>query len=143
MILRDEITNDPLGRGYAQMTNAEVEVSLNAKDRTKIGGVMRNKFAIWAASTGVRAKIEDASTNMLDPLRSSALALLDFLRGGVSDNLDLSDAANMAMLDAWVAAGKVTAQQKADLVALATIECSRAEELDVRADDYTIRVARS
>lgn len=31
--LRDELRDDPLGRGYAGMTNKQVEQSMNARDR--------------------------------------------------------------------------------------------------------------
>jgi hypothetical protein len=50
-----------------------------------------------------------------------ALTVKDFLLGGVSDSLDLSDPVNQMMLGAWVAAGALTQPQADELIAMATV----------------------
>lgn len=140
--LRDELEADPLDIGYAGMSDAEVEAALFAKDRPVVVGVTRDKFAIWAAKTGVRSTIEDVSLDKDDPLRASALTLLDFIRGGVSTTLELTNADNLQMLGAWVAMGKITEAQKNELIALGTVTMSRAEELGLFVSASAIRDVR-
>lgn len=118
--LRDEIIAKCSSELIASRDTMAITATVNA-GRTRIDGVTRDKFAIWAAKTGVRATIEDTSTNLIDPLRASALTLLDFIRGGVSQTLELNNADNVAMLEAWVAMGKITETQKDELIALGTV----------------------
>lgn len=95
--------------------------------RTKQAMVPISFFLGWAASTGMRAVIEDTahlSTSIYyGTLRSAALAMLDIIAN--KTDLDLSTSAmgtaNLAMLGAWVTAGAITAAQEAQLVAMATI----------------------
>lgn len=88
--------------------------------RTRSGPVSRNSFAIWCGETGLRAVIEDVATDKASPLRSIALLCKDVLAGG-PDILDFSVAGNVAMLQAWVAAGAITQQQADALVALGAV----------------------
>lgn len=39
-VLKNEIVNDPLSRGYSGMTNSQLAVSLNLKNRTRMRGVI-------------------------------------------------------------------------------------------------------
>ncbi|MDE2437695.1 MAG: hypothetical protein KGM49_15680 [Sphingomonadales bacterium] len=89
------------------------------------GMVPISSFLGWAASTGMRAVIEDAAHSSASPyyatLRSSALAMLDIIAN--KTDLDLSSSAmgqgNLAMLGAWVTAGAINSAQEAALVAMA------------------------
>ena len=92
-----------------------IQAIYNAKT---VNGLVGN-FALlkWSAGNGLRASIQDLSANTLSPLRPSALALLDVIQGAAT-GLDLSDAGNIALLNAWVTAGVLTATQEAQLVAL-------------------------
>lgn len=85
---------------------------------TVTGSVSRARFIVWAASTGMRAVIEDLANDAQSPLRASALALRDLVQGA-SDALHLSDPTNLALLGAWEAAGALSAANKASLLALA------------------------
>ena len=98
--------------------------------RTALGYASREKFAMWAAKHGVRAKIEDHSSNPASPLRSIALALLDVLRSP-TEGIDLSVPDNAAMLGAWIASGEITHDQADELVALAS-RLDPVSEFDVR-----------
>ena len=136
--LASELKTDPLARGYAAHLSPYDEAGslalLNAPSYTLTGSVPRSTFAGWAASTGLRAVVQDTSTTVGSPLRSAALAILDVL-GGAADSLDLSasavGSANMQMLGAWVMAGAITAAQEAQLVALATAPASRVQVLGI------------
>jgi len=83
-----------------------------------IGAIMREDLATWAAETGMRATIEDESKDAQSPLRASALAILDVLRGAAI-GINLSKPQNMALLDAWEGAGKLNPIDKASFIALA------------------------
>jgi hypothetical protein len=97
--------------------DGEIAAALSV-GRTASVPVPRSVFAGWCGSTGLRAVIQDKAEAVGDPLRSSALSLLDFLQGGVAPGLDLSHAGNAAMLAAWVSLGAVSAEQRDELLAL-------------------------
>lgn len=130
MILLLEIQTGPLAATLAPLVNANNDIAiaeaLNAKNYTKLSSVTRNIFLIWAASTGMRATIEDHAANPSSPLRSSALSLKDILSDTAS-SIDFGIDGNVTMLEAWQAAGAITSQQKLDLLTLATIPASRAD----------------
>jgi|SRR3569623_393415 len=131
MDLTSYLKSDPDGLGLAALIAADNDVgvyeAITAKTTTKVDGVTRADFAIWAAGTGVRSTIQDLSADTNSPLRPSALSLLDFLMGGVAPMLQLDNANNMALIDTWVAMGAITAEQKQQLIAMATIPASHAE----------------
>lgn len=143
--LQDEIVIDPLQFGYVALVNEQpgrVCDLLNAPTRTRTGTVPVSVFAIWAGQTGMRGAIEDAASDKASPLRSIALTLLDLLRGGVSDALDLGHAGNQTMLSAWQQAGAITQAQRDALLALASQPCSRADELGLpRVTESDLRAA--
>ena len=81
------------------------------------GNIPTVAFVRWSAINNLRGVIQDLANNTASPLRSSALALIDVLRGA-SNGLDLSDSANIGMLNGWVTAGAITAAQETALIAL-------------------------
>lgn len=87
--------------------------------RTKVGYVDKGAFALWAATTGMRSKIEDHSSNVNSPLRSIALTCKDVLQGA-AEGIDFSKPENVLMLNAWISAGELSQQHADLLVALAT-----------------------
>ncbi|HEU4830676.1 MAG TPA: hypothetical protein VFS65_00715 [Candidatus Saccharimonadales bacterium] len=130
-VLNAEINNDPSGKGYAEMLPDRpgyVVDAINAKAETKVGIINRTDLTIWAASTGMRAVIEDVANDTQDPLRSSALAILDVLKGS-SSGIDLSKPENADILTAWESFGKLSATDKNAMIALAIQPASRAEIL--------------
>lgn len=125
-ILSDELTNDPLGRGYSGMTDAEAAAALNAADRPSVRPVSNKKYLKWLAGTR-RKKIADAaavhSSATVQGLAQMALDMIlradvDYVRGD-----------HEAMLDGLVAGGVLDADDKGALDDLADIQISRAEEL--------------
>lgn len=128
---KDEIQSGPLSATLAPYVaagdDATIAALLNAKTINAVRSVSRQVFVRWAAKTGIRAVIQDVSVIANDPLRSSALALLDIIQGGGTDGIDFSDADNIAMLAGWVALDRLTNAQRSELLALATIKISQAE----------------
>lgn len=88
-------------------------------DRVRVGSVQRADFAMWAASNGMRSKIEDHAADAQSPLRDAALACRDLILGA-ANSIDFSLTANMQMLGAWVAVGALTQTQADGLLSLAT-----------------------
>lgn len=114
MALRDEI----LALGMPLDDRGAIAETLSI-GRVKVGYVSREKFATWAAKTGMRAKIEDFSIASGHQLRSIALALIDVLRSPTA-GIDFSESENVQMLGAWVGAGELAQADADDLLAAAT-----------------------
>lgn len=108
--------------------------------RTRVGSVSRAIFSMWCGRTGLRAAIEDHARNTESPLRSIAITLEDFLRGGSTDAVDFAHPDNIYMLNVWEQAGAITNEQVQEIIALAT-EPDPVSENDVKraiwADDGT------
>ena len=143
--LYNELTTGPLSAELAPLITIGDEVAISAvfnrKDILVYSTISTNDFAIWAASTGLRAAIQDHAENASSPLRSIALTLLDLLTGNLERALDFGNTANVAMLEAWVTAGAITADQRNELLALSEKMISRAEQLGLEISNMTIRRA--
>jgi hypothetical protein len=138
--LRDELINDPLERGYANMTDAECAESLNTVNRTQYTAIGSDELLAWsgggasdATSTKSRyERIEDAAANHasleVKGACKAAVTLID--RDNTDLNLGLTDRA--AMVDGLVAGGVLTSDEKDELVAMGTRLVSRAQELGIR-----------
>ena len=134
--LKTEITTDPTHLGYAAFVASgedwRIADLLNSKSQSLPRPVPLAKILVWGAQTGVRKAIEAAANNASSPVQGIALATIDLLRGGLVSALDVTDPAiggTGGMLDALVSAGVMTADQKAQLVALNALPTSRAEVL--------------
>jgi hypothetical protein len=129
-VLKAELLTDPLALGYAAMTDQQCADSLNAPTRVRVEPLVPlAALAIWAAKSGVRAKIDRAAGDGTSPVQSVCLALLDMLAGLSGPPLDLGNPDNLAMVNGLVAAGVMTAGDKAGLLALQDVPTSRALEL--------------
>jgi hypothetical protein len=102
---------------FAGKTDAEIATLLNTKGSPVPGVVEPSALLRWGAASGVRAKIEDVAGTLNHPLRSVCLAVRDQLSTGVI-GLSVGSPDVVAMLDGLVAATVMTAQQKADVIAL-------------------------
>ena len=139
MTLRDEILNDPLQCGYAGMTPAELESSLNAKDRTRLA----DRYIGYGTVLSVFGAIDGAQ--ILDTLETLAATISPIkwaMRLLEGDKLNIADPATRAQIDALTPA-VFTEAQATTLKGLAGVACSRAEELGLVVNDYEIRMARS
>ena len=127
-VLRDELVKDPLGRGYAAMSDEQGAASLNNPDRTVIEQTM-------VTAKDLMARMDPgAAATILQKLESAAATnavvkwIMSFITGG-GEGIDLGHANTRAQIDALVAAGVLTATEGASLKALAQRTVSRAEEL--------------
>jgi len=106
MSLRDEILARPELAAAVAARDCEAIAAAISNGRVKIGRIERAEFAMWAATTGMRSKIEDHAANPSSPLRASALSLRDFILGS-ANALDLAIPENAAALQAWVSADEL------------------------------------
>lgn len=87
--------------------------------RTVLGQLPKEVFRRWAASTGVRAVIEDHALDAASPLRSIALTLRDVLWSN-TPSIDFAITENQQLLQAWVTANAITQEQANALLQFAT-----------------------
>lgn len=106
----------------ANGNDQQIAEAVSALTAPVVGGVPRSRFAMWAGKTGIRAVIQDHAYTVGSPLRAICLTLLDFLQGGVSDELAMNESDNQYMLSKWVEINAITQQQADDLLAMATTQ---------------------
>lgn len=111
---------------------AAIAIAVTAARPPVIGKVERAEFATWAATSGMRSKIEDAANDPASPLRDAALGIKDVLVGAAA-SIDLGISDNRDMLDAWVAFGQCSEIDKNKLLLLATRKADivTAEQVEV------------
>lgn len=131
-ILSDEILNDPLGKGYSQYLPDQpghVVGLLNAKTESKLGMLYKTDMTSWSVLTDMRKVIEDESLSIDSPLRSSALAILDVIRGDAASGIDFGKPINVQILDLWQYHSKLSVQDRSLMEQMATGLVSRMEIL--------------
>jgi len=129
LVLKNEITTDPKAKGYATFMASSpgtVVDMLNALTETMVKSIRSTTALAWAAA-GPYSAIVDASNNIAHACRASCLVIRDTLQSGVDIHLERSDV--RTMLDAWVTTNIITAAQRDDLLARATVPASRMEVL--------------
>lgn len=131
---KKEILTGPLADTVAPFVadgnDGGVVATLNAKTVDTIGNIDGESFRGWAAKTGIRADIEDIAQDKSNRiLRSIALTLIDIMRGGRDKGIDFANPDNKEMLNLWLSEGKITSPQYDELMALATVKISRAEQV--------------
>lgn len=129
--LTAEYVNDPLGRGYADMEPQEVAENMNeVEDRQITKAISSAELLAWSGANNRFMRISNAADNeaLPDALRSIAhVAKLLITRDGTS--LDLGKSDRVAMMQALVDGGVLTADDVTSITALASATVSRAEEL--------------
>jgi len=129
--IKIELDGDPLTRGYAGMTDEEVSMDVNTVYRTRKEPISSAELLAWSASDARLQKIKNASESGADDtIKSIALAAyLMITRGDTTLDLNLAD--RMALLNALVSYGVLTADDKTALESLAVVAISRGEELGI------------
>lgn len=132
-ILSAELTTDPLGRGYAEMSDQQAADSLNAVDRVR--NKTPHKAPLWAIKqlcleSGVWFALKAAAA-AASPIQAAAATAVELVEDRRFENLDLDNESAQAMLAALVAGGVATQAQVDAIYALGTEACSRAAELDL------------
>lgn len=126
MSLQTELSNDPLQRGYAGMTDAECAADLNEKRYAQVAErwiTERTIMAELADGQAIMEVLETVAEQSGEVAR--AVKWLDPARGG----LNIADAKVRAQIDDLATAQLLTQQQAEALKALAEQPASRAEVL--------------
>ena len=140
MSLRDELEQDPLSIGYAAMTNAEVEASLNAKTRIKYVSKMIGVGTILAQLQGQGGVFLDTLRTIGETNRDIHWLLeANIVRG----EFDVGDPASRYGMEQLAAQLPAFADGINRLLALSEQPCSRAEELGIVVNDFEVRQARA
>ena len=126
--LKREIVTDPLGRGYASMTDQQIADSLNTADRTTIVPTVVGALGIMrlvgpAIGAGILDKIEAAA--------NSDSRLKWFLRELSAQGVDLGHPVTRATIDELVVTGVLTQTEADSLKRAAERTVSRAKELEL------------
>jgi len=130
MILASEISGDPLDRGYATMTAAEIADSLNAVNRP--GLVPAEDVRRYLMLAGKWAFIaDDAVNHATAETRRACLTLTSALES--FEAFDLQDATILAVvsggLDGLVSTGHLVVDDKAAILGLENNRQSRGQEI--------------
>ena len=75
-VLKDELLNDPLGRGYSSMSDLEVIQSLLEVNRSVLTSILSDDLLAWAGMNGRFVKI----TRVAEDETKSAKERLDNLK---------------------------------------------------------------
>lgn len=134
ILLRNELTTDPLGRGYVGMTDQQVFDSLIAANRTRNRTSMSGDEIRQQTSAADWAALNNGSGNSADE-RGQWLAFT------ANDQIDPFAAANVSFVQTFFGATSQTVQ---NLAAARVESISRLEELGINIPTlHEIAVARS
>jgi len=133
-LLRDELDNDPMEIGYAQLIIAgahnRVADEINRPRYTAYGPVSISDILIWAAPSGIRARLRVAENEHTDEqVRSIAEVAWSLTNNPNIPAINLGDERVVQMFDILVAGGVITQEERDGLFAVAAILRSRAEVL--------------
>lgn len=131
--LKSELEDDPQSLGYTGDDVADAEL-LNTKSRAGYTPLGSRALLAWGAANGRLSKINDAANRVspYDALPASARSVAmaaDRMLSRSDTELDLSNAAHVALVDALVASQVLTAGDKTELLTMAATSISRADEL--------------
>lgn len=136
--LSDELTNDPLGRGYAAMSDPEVENDMNAIVHPVVGLIPIGTFVSTLYDSGTFDAMFMAMLQG-DQVATAAMKKLELMKALGIENIDLgSDKANADLVASGV--------PQADIDALkikATVLKSRAQVLGIHVNATLVAEARA
>jgi hypothetical protein len=127
--LQAELVIDPLGRGYAGMSNAIAALSLNTANRSVLQPLAPEELVLWAADAGRGENLYQAmiKTQNSVALRAACRALYIVVES--FQVVDPRDSRWNVLLNALVTGAVISQADKDALVAAATKTVSRAAEL--------------
>ncbi len=124
MTLRELIDSDPAN---AQRTDEEVLAWVH-EDVDTLVPLDSRKLLRWGGAGGRLARLEDAAANAELPVEVRAVARAAVLVVSREDTqLELADPNHEALVDALVASGVLTVEDKAQMIAMATKPAPRYE----------------
>lgn len=130
--IRDELTNDPLGRGYTGMSDVAAAADMNSVEHASPCLVSNQQIKAKAIVNGATEAlyVADDDPQYAADVKGKIKQALQFVDNGL-DPVDVSHQRFGEIFDALITAGILTAQQKAEFVALGTETISRGEALGV------------
>lgn len=127
-LIKQEITFDPLGLGYATMTDDQALSALTARNRPTKVLIATHDIMRYMVLNDLWLPIKQAA-----PTDTNAAVAIDAL--AFFDVFDMTDPAVetklIAVLDGLVSSGLITTQHKSDILAMGDEMISRAEEIGV------------
>lgn len=126
-VLRNELLNDPLARGYATMNDADAADSLDTRNRPSV--VPIPEIVRVAGLQGTYANVKLLAENASSPYRKVAINVIRILDGGEIGVINFDHPTVLQMLQALVDAGALSAAQRDEIVALKNNRLTRAEEI--------------
>ena len=131
-ILSDELSVDPLTRGYAGMTDEEAAIDLNTVYQTRLRPLTMIEVREWAGLGARGFKIFSAiSDGALTDQQRNVAYVADKLLGTDSGSLDPGNDLHVAMVQELVDASIIDVGDRNALVAKATDNVSRGIKLGV------------
>ena len=137
-ILADELKNDPLGRGYAAMSEAEVEGDMGKAIYPVAGLIPIGTFISTLYDSGTFDALFMAMLGG-DPVATAAMKKIELMKALGIENIDM--ASTKAKSD--LAASGVPDADIAALMAKATTVKSRAEVLGIHVNATLVKEARA
>jgi hypothetical protein len=133
-VLRQELTDDPEGLGYATLSDPQAADLLNTANRTVRGTAQASDVRRFVLIKGLWPKIAVAAQSAPDPVvQGTAITILQTLAPHSFEQIRMSDTevfdAVSQMLDVMVGASIMTPEQKIAMIALGDVVISRAEQL--------------
>lgn len=129
LVLANELSTDPLGRGYSDLSPADTAADLNEERRSLVDTIPAENLLLWSAAGGRLQKLLSAAelaTNSV-ALRSAARALYTAVTA--FQGVDPSDSRWATLVNFLVDNGPLSAADRTALVTEATETVSRATEL--------------
>jgi len=126
--LQEEVTNDPLGRGYSSMDAQAVVDDLQTEYRTVLEPINSRTLLRKTAELGILVPIQEEAETGNANVQNAALAAVKMTNRADID-LDLNDPSEEAQVDALVDAGVIQQADKDALIEEAETPVSRADEL--------------
>lgn len=136
-VLRDELSADPLGRGYDTMEDSAVADSLNEPNRPGKQPVPASDVRRYVLINGLWPRVQAVASSSSNAVhQGTAITILQTLAPNSFDVIRMDDpeiaAAVSGMLATMVDAGAMTPQHRDAMVALGDATVSRATELGLR-----------
>lgn len=128
-VLKNEVINDPLDRGYSNMSNQQVANSLNAVDREIDVPAPIRSVVTYLMLVQKWINIKDAANNIAHPARGLCISFLDVSNNVNFESLDFTDLQLVGMIDAMVAANVIDNSDKTNVLAMGKRRVSRAKEI--------------
>ena len=147
-VLRSELVDDPLGLNYQSMSDAQAADSLNTPNRPGKQAVAASDVRMYVLLNGLWPAIQNVAANSTDPVhKGTAITILQTLGAGSFDairmNIPEIAAGVAAMLQTMVAAGAITAENRAAMIAMGDALVSRADELGLGGPVHHLTVAEA